>query len=140
MEAYVQAQRRRPLGITILAILAGAAFIVNVIMTILFIGALPVVLFGQNGFFGQALLGTLLWEILALVWGWVAVGLWNLSLPAWEFVVILASLNLIVAGVSLLGAGTWQVVLPSVIINASILVYCLSPPVKEAFGPLPPSG
>jgi hypothetical protein len=136
----VQTPHCRPLGITILAILAGVAFIVNVLMTILFFGALAVLLFGQTGFFGQALLGTLLWEIFALIWEWVAVGLWNLSLPAWEFVVILAILNLIVAGVSLLGAGTWQVALPSVIINASILVYCLSPPVKEAFGPLPPSG
>lgn len=68
----MQAQRHRPVGITILSVLAGVAFIVNAFVTLLFLGALPVALFGGTGFFGEALLGAILWGILALIWGWVA--------------------------------------------------------------------
>jgi hypothetical protein len=130
----MQAQRHRPLGITILAVLAGIAFIYNAFITLVFLGALPVALFGKTGFFGQALLGAILWGILALIWGWVAVGLWNLNPQAWLFVVILTILNLILAGISVLGSTTLQEVLPAVVVNVVILVYSLSPGVKEAFG------
>jgi hypothetical protein len=130
----MQAQRHRPVGVTILAVLAGVAFIVNAFVTLLFLGAIPVALFGRTGFFGEALLGAMLWGILALVWGWVAIGLWNLSLQAWLFVVVLTILNLILASVSLLGATTLEAVLPSIVINAAILIYSLTPGVKEAFG------
>lgn len=130
----MQAQSHRPLGITILAVLAGVAFIFNAFVTLLFLGAIPAALFGGTGFFGQALLGAILWGILALIWGWVAVGLWNLNPQAWSFVVILSILNLILAGISVLGASTWQAMLPMIVLNAVILIYSLSPGVKEAFG------
>lgn len=130
----MQAQRHRPLGITILAILTGVGFIANAFVTLLFLGALPVALFGGTGFFGVALLGAILWGILALIWGWVTVGLWNLNRQAWLFVVLMTVLNLILAGLSVLGASTLQAVLPSVVVNAIILIYVLTPGVKEAFG------
>lgn len=130
----MQAERHRPLGITILAVLAGVAFLVNAFVTLLFLGAAPVALLGGTGFFGEALLGAVLWGIMALIWGWVAAGLWMLNPQAWLFVVILSILNLILAFVSTLGATTWEVVLPSVVINAAILIYSLTPGVKDAFG------
>ena len=130
----MQAQRHRPVGVTVLSILAGVAFVVNAFIALLFLGAIPAALFGGTGFFGQALLGAVLWGLLALIWGWVTLGLWSLNPQAWLFVVILAILDLILALVSVLGATTWQAVLPTVLINAAILVYCLTPGVKEAFG------
>lgn len=130
----MQAQRHRPLGITILAVLAGVAFIVNAFVTLLYLGAMPAALFGGTGFFGQALVGALLWGLLTFIWGWVAVGLWNLDPQAWLFVVILAIFGLVLAGISVLGATTWQAVLPSIVVNAVILIYSLSSGVKEAFG------
>ena len=130
----MQAQRHRPLGITVLAVLAGVAFLVNAFVTLLFLGAAPIALLGGTGFFGEALLGAVLWGIMALIWGWVAAGLWTLNPQAWLFVVVLSILNLILAFVSTLGATTWEIVLPSVIVNAAILIYGLTPGVKEAFG------
>jgi hypothetical protein len=130
----MQAQRHRPFGVTVLAAFAGVEFIVNAFTTLLFLGVLPIALFGRTGFFGQALLGAILWGILAFIWGWVAVGLWNLNPEAWSFVVIITILNLILAGISVLGSTTWQAVLPSVFVNALVLVYSLSPGVKDAFG------
>lgn len=130
----MQAQRHRPVGVTVLAVLAGIAFIVNAFVTLLFLGAIPAALFGGTGFFGQALLGAFLWGILALIWIWVAAGLWNLNPQAWLFVVIITIFNLILAFVSILGASTWQSVLPSIVVNAAILIYSLSPGIKTAFG------
>ena len=130
----MQAQRHRPLGITVLAVLAGVAFLVNAFVTLLFLGAAPIALLGGTGFFGEALLGAMLWGIMALIWGWVAAGLWTLNPQAWLFVVVLSILNLILAFVSTLGATTWEVVLPSILVNAAILIYSLTPGVKDAFG------
>ncbi|SRR5579883_1939484 len=130
----MQAQRHRPVGVTVLAVLAGVAFILNAFVTLLFLGALPAALFGGTGFFGQALLGAILWGIMALIWVWVAVGLWNLNPQAWTFVVIITIFDLILAFVSLLGTSTWQAVLPSIIVNAAILIYSVTPGVRAAFG------
>jgi len=121
-------------GVTILAILAGIAFIINAAITLVFLGALPIALFGRTGFFGEALLGALLWGILALIWAWVALGLWKLERKAWSYIVVVSIINLILAGISVLGSTSWQEVLLSVIANVAILVYSLSPEVKAAFG------
>lgn len=129
----MQMQRHRPFGITVLAVLAFVAFIVNAFVTLFFLGAIPVTLLGGTGFFGEALLGAFLWGILALIWGWVAVGLWTLNPQAWTFVVVLSILNLILAIVSLIGATTWEAVILSIVVNGVILIYALSPGVKEAF-------
>jgi hypothetical protein len=130
----MQAQRQRPFGVTLLAVLTGIAFILNAFVTLLFLGAMPAALFGGTGFFGQALVGALLWGVMTFIWGWVTVGLWTLDPQAWLFVVILTIFDLILAGISVLGATTWQAVLPSVVLNAVILIYSLSSGVKEAFG------
>ena len=130
----MQAERHRPFGVTVLAILAGIAFVVNAFVTLLFLGAIPVAIFGGTGFFGQALLGALLWGLMAAIWAWVAAGLWNLDPQAWTFVVVLSIFNLILAFVSILGASTLQAVLPSLLLNALILIYALTSGVKGAFG------
>jgi len=130
----MEAPHHRPFGITVLAILASIAFIVEAFITLLFLGAIPAAIFGGTGFFGQALLGAILWGILALIWGWVAIGLWTLNPGAWLFVVALTILNIVFALISVLGATTFAAVLPTIIINGAILIYSLSPGVKEAFG------
>jgi hypothetical protein len=55
-----------------LAILAGIAFIVNAAITLLFAGAIPVALLGRTGFFGSALLGAIIWGLVAVIWAGVA--------------------------------------------------------------------
>ena len=72
-------------------------------------------------------------DYLALIWIWVVMGLWNLNPSAWLFVVVMAILNLILAGVTILGATAWQDMMWAIVINVVILVYCLLPGTKDAF-------
>ena len=102
-------QKSRPFGVTLLAILAGLGAVVAIWHTLQFLHILPVRLetaLGNVHFFTFDIFGAILWGIMALIWLWVARGLWNLDPQAWLFVVVLASLNLILAFVSILGQTT----------------------------------
>ena len=125
--------KSRPIGVTILAILTALAAILAIIRTLQMLHLWPI-WFGPVRFFTFSLLGAILWGILALIWIWVTRGLWNLDPQAWLFVVVLAVLNLILAFVSIIGRSSFQAELPSIILNAVILIYCLTPGVKQAFG------
>ena len=125
--------RSRPTGVTIIAILAAIAAIIAIIHTLQLLHLFPIRI-GPVSFFTFDLLGAILWGILALIYIWVVRGLWNLDPQAWLFVVILAALNLILDIVSLIGGSTWEQLALSIIVNGIILIYGLTPGVKNAFG------
>ncbi|WP_342677469.1 hypothetical protein [Methanofollis sp. UBA420] len=125
--------RSRPFGITVLAFLAILAAIQAVVYTLQMLHLLPVTL-GPVRFFTFDLLGAILWGMLALIYLWVFRMLWNLDPQGWVFVVLLSVLNLVLAFLSVLGASTWEAMAPALLINGVILIYCLAPGTKEAFG------
>ena len=51
-----------------------------------------------------------------------------------RYLVVLSILNLILAFVSGLGGTPWEAMLPSIVLNDIILIYCLLPGTKAAFG------
>jgi hypothetical protein len=127
---------KRPFGVTLLAILAGLGAVAAIIHTLQMLHLWPVTL--QLGpleakFFTFDIFGALMWGIMALIYIWVVRGLWNLDPQAWLFLVILSILNLILAGVTILGQTPWQDMMWSIVINVIILVYCLLPGTKQAF-------
>jgi hypothetical protein len=71
---------------------------------------------------------------MAAIYIWLVRMLWNLDPQGWLFLVIIAIFNLILAFVSILGRSSFQAMLPSILINGIILIYCLLPGTKEAFG------
>lgn len=128
-------ERKRPFGVTILAVLAALGALVAIWHTLQMLGLVSITgPFGMVRFFTFDLLGALLFGILALIYLWLVRMLWNLDPQAWLFVTVLAVLNLIMAAVSILGDSTWQSMLPAIVVNAVILVYCLMPGTKDAFG------
>lgn len=130
--------KKRPFGVTILAILAGIAAIIAIIHTLQMLHLFPIRgPFGVFTFFTFDLLGAILWGILALIYIWVTNKLWNLDPQGWLFVAALSALNLILAVISIIGQSSWQAMLPSILVNGLILIYTLLPGTKEAFGVAP---
>ena len=123
----------RPFGITILAILAGVAMVIAGIHTLQYLHLLPFFL-GNMAFFGFDLWGAILWGFMTFLYAWILTQLWTVNPQGWMFLVLLASLNLILAFVSILGETTFQAVLPAIVFNAIVLGYCLMPGVRRAFG------
>ncbi len=127
--------KSRPFGVTILAILAGIAAFFAVIHTLQMLHLFPISgPLGVFSFFTFDLLGALLWGLMAAIYIWLVRMLWNLDPQGWLFLVIIAIFNLILALVSILGRSSFQAMLPSILINGIILIYCLLPGTKEAFG------
>ena len=125
--------RSRPVGVTILAILAGIAGFIGVVHALQFLHVLPVFL-GTVAFYGYDLFGAFLWALLAIIWTWAAAGLWYMNPQAWRFVVAVSVLHLILDGISVFGDSTLQALLPSILLGALVLLYCLTPGVRRAFG------
>jgi hypothetical protein len=128
--------KSRPIGVTIIAILAILAAIMAFIHALQMIGLFPINIpgFGWKFFGAISWLGGIMWAILGLIYLWVFRMLWNLNPQGWLFVVVVATFNLILAVVSILGASTFGAMLPSILFNGIILLYSLTPGVKNAFG------
>jgi hypothetical protein len=127
--------RERPFGVTILAILAGIAAVLAAIHALQFLGIIPFVI-GPSGYkvhyfsFWYALM----YALLVWVYIWLTTMLWRVEPQAWLFLVIITLFYLILDFFSLFGASTWDDVAVSVIVNAVILLYCMLPGVRSAFG------
>jgi len=126
------AKPSRPIGITILAVLALLAGLVALMHTLQMLHILPFFL-GPVKFFSFDLIGAIIWGVMTALYAWLFRSLWTMDLRGWLFVIFLAILNLVMAGITILGATTLGAMLPAIIINALVLVYALSPGVKEAF-------
>ncbi|MDX1435645.1 MAG: DUF4332 domain-containing protein [Anaerolineales bacterium] len=123
---------RRPIGVTILAVMAAIAAVIAFYQTLQFLGILPISL-GPLNFFGFNLLGAIFSGLLGIIYLWAAANLWNLRPQGWLFTVALAAISLIFAVVSILGMATLLAELPLIVISGVILLYCLTPGVKDAF-------
>src|SRR6059058_2089350 len=125
--------KQRPLGVTILAILAGVAAVLAAIYALQFLGIIPF-------FIGSVALRTfnfwyaLMWGLLVWVYVWLVQMLWRVEPAAWMFLVIITLFNLTLDFVAMLGSSTWQDVSISFLLNGVILLYVMLPGVREAFG------
>lgn len=126
--------RKRPFGVTILAVLAAVAAIVAIYHTLQMLSLLPIRgPLGVFQFFGFNLFGAIMWAVLAFIYIWVVRMLWNLDARGWVFVVAIAALNLIFAVISIIGQSSWQAMAPAIVVNGLVLIYGLLPGTKAAF-------
>ena len=126
--------KQRPVGVTILAILAGVVAVLAAIHTLQFLGILPFFI-GPVAFRTFNFFYALMWALLVWVYIWLVRMLWRVDRMAWIFLVIITGFNLILDFVAMLGGRTWQDISVSFFINGIILIYCMLPGVREAFGP-----
>ena len=130
--------KSRPIGVTILALLAGVAAIVTIFHTLQWLGIFKVdVLWFSVRTFN--LFYALMYGLLALIYIWLMRMLWNVDYQGWLFVVVLSTLNLILLVASLLfdSAIAFEDIALNVAVNALILIYGMLPGTREAFGPAP---
>lgn len=124
---------KRPFGVTLLAILAGLAAVLDIYHTLQYLHILPFTL-GPLQFYGFDPLGAILYGVTALIWVWAAANLWVQNPQALLFVAILAGWNVVLAVLSWLGASSLQAVLPALLINGLVLAYTLSQQKRLALG------
>ena len=124
---------RRPIGITILAILGALAALLAIIRCLQMLGIFPVFFGGSVQFFSFTLVGGILWGLLAVALIWIVVMLWRMDPLGWGLILALAGFSLGYDLVSLFGGSTFLDILPSLIINGLIVIYCLLPGTRQAF-------
>jgi hypothetical protein len=131
----VSQAKERPIGVTILAILAGIAAVLAAIHALQFLGIIPFVI-GPSGYTVHAFSFwyALMYGLLVWVYIWLTMMLWRVDPQAWMFLVVITLFYLILDFFSLFGANNWEDVSVSVIVNAIILLYCMLPGVRSAFG------
>jgi len=125
--------KSRPFGVTLLALLAGLAALVAIFHMLQFLRILSFN-FGVLLFYQFNLLGAILWGVMAILYIWLVRMLWNVNPQAWLFLAVLSTLNLILDILTWLGGTSWFALLPSVLVNGVILIYCLLPGVRQSFG------
>ncbi|MCA9951895.1 MAG: hypothetical protein KDE48_19725 [Anaerolineales bacterium] len=127
--------KKRPFGVTLLAILAAFAALLAFWHALQLMGWAPFSI-GDIQFFRPSanILGALMWVLLAAIYIWLVRRLWNVDPQGWMFLVLISILNLIMAGISIIGNSSFQAMLPSIVFNGLILIYCLLPGTKDAFG------
>jgi hypothetical protein len=127
-------QKRRPFGVTLLAILALIAVVVAVWRTLQALGIAPINIGSVSVFVPQAQwINALMWVLMAVIYLWVFRMLWAVNPQGWLFITVISILNLVIAGFDIIGGTAFQIMLPQLLINGIILIYCLLPGTKAAF-------
>ncbi len=127
-------KKHRPIGITILAILSGLAAIIALVVAIQYF-FLPFKTPNiQWSFFGAPWLSGILWLVTAFIYFWLMRMLWQVNPQGWLFLVLISIFELILAFVSVLGKTSLSAMIPTILVSGIILLYCLYPGTKAAFG------
>jgi hypothetical protein len=123
---------QRPIGITILAILAGVAAVLAAINALQFLGIIPFFV-GPVAFRTFNFFYALMWGLMVWVYVWLVQMLWRVEPAAWLFLVIVTLFELTLDFIAMLGSSTWQDVSVSFLLNGIILLYVMLPGVRNAF-------
>ena len=123
---------KRPIGVTILAVLSGVLAILAILATLRWLGLFPWLGPGP-GVRVFNLWAALMYGLLAWVYVWLTQMLWRVDPQAWLFLAVITVFNLTLAFVELLNT-SWENVAVTVVINAIVLIYMMLPWTRRAFG------
>jgi hypothetical protein len=132
-QQVASAPRTRPIGVTILAVLAGIVAVLCGVHLLQSLAIFPYI-FGPISVRGFNLWNALMWGLLLFVYIWLIQMLWRVDRQAWLFLVIITIWNLSVDFMLMLGSSEFSDVSLSFLLNGVILIYCMLPGVREAFG------
>jgi hypothetical protein len=124
--------KKRPFGVTFLAIMAGIAAVLAGVHSLQALGLLPYFI-GPFTVHAFNFWSFLMWALMVWVWVWLVKMLWNVEKQAWMFLAVVTIFNLILDFTVMLGPTSWSDVSVSVVINSIILIYVMLPGVRRAF-------
>jgi len=124
--------KKRPFGVTVLAILAGALAVLSGVHALQSLGILPFVI-GPFKIQAFSFWSFLMWALMVWIYVWLTQMLWNVERGGWLFCAVISAFNLILDFTMMLGAGQWSDVNIHFLLNAIILIYIMLPGVRRAF-------
>jgi hypothetical protein len=129
-----QPQMHRPIGVTILALLAGLVGLLELWRTAVFLGWVSWTFVGKTVSFTEPQWGQVIWSLLlAAIWFWIAAGFWNLRAYAWSFGNFIAIFTLFFGFFAILGSSTLEAESAPMLIAVIIFFYLNYPGVRNAF-------
>jgi hypothetical protein len=133
MSQAVAVPKKRPFGVTLLAVLAGVLAVLAGIHALQSLGIFPYVI-GPVKVHAFNFWNFLMWGIMVWIYAWLVRMLWNVDPQAWLFLAVITVFNLILDFVAMIGSAAWTDVSVSFLINIIVLIYIMLPSVKRAFG------
>ncbi len=126
---------KRPFPVTLLAILAGIAAFFAAIHALQGLGILPYVIGGIKINTNLNLWNFLMWALMVYIWVWLVQMLWTMQPQAWLFLAVITTFNILLDFVNVIATtSTFSDYGVSFLLNGIILIYCLLPGTKRAFG------
>jgi hypothetical protein len=124
----------RPIGVTLLAIGAGLAGLVELWRAAVFMGWVSWTFVGKEVSFTEPQWGQVIWAIiLAAIWFWVAAGFWGVRAYAWSFGIFISLFTLIFSFFALLGSSTMEEEFGVMFLALIIFMYLNYPGVQQHF-------
>ena len=124
--------KKRPFGVTVLAILAGALAVLSGIHALQALGIFPYMI-GPFTVHAFSFWSFFMWALMVWVYAWVTQMLWRVEKAGWLFLAVIATFNLVMDFTLMLGSGTWSDVNVHFLLNAIILIYVMLPGVRATF-------
>lgn len=125
--------KKRPFGVTVLAILAGALAAISGFHALQALGLIGYAI-GPYTIHAFNFWSFFMWALMVWVYVWVTQMLWKMDKAAWLFLAVISAFNLIMDFTLMLGQqNAWSDVSVHFILNALILIYIMLPSVRAAF-------
>jgi len=124
----------RPIGVTLLAVGAGLAGLLEIWRMLVFLGIVKWTFIGKEVAFPDPQWGQALWALLlAAIWFWVAAGFWNVRAYAYSFGVFISLFTMIFGFMALLFGSTVEAETAPILIAVIIFFYLNYPGVQKHF-------
>jgi hypothetical protein len=125
---------QRPIGVTLLAIGAGIAGLLQIWRILVFAGIVNWTFVGREVSFSSPQWGQIFWcAILAVIWFWVAAGFWNVRAYAWSFGTFISLFTLIWGFFAILFGSTVEAESMPIFLAFIIYLYLNYPGVRNHF-------
>jgi hypothetical protein len=124
----------RPIGVTILALVAGLAALAQIWRAFVFMGIANFTFIGKEVSFPEPQWGQVFWAVvLAAIWFWVAAGFWNVRAYAWSFGNFIAMFTLVFGFMAVLFGSSVEAESTSWLLALIVLLYLNYAGVREQF-------